>query len=280
MQVVPAWGASLSIPENAQLLSLQEYITLFESQSGTPIKRVSGLQPLFKDQAEYDAWLADKATHAIVKKEFKDLESNECYIGIDSGSTTTKVGGHRSERPYIFTFYKKSSGRPLEVAKEGLTQLNAEAKAAGLNLMVKGSCSIGYGEDLVKTAFGLDYGMVETIAHYTAAHKLNPDVSFILDIGGQDMKAIFVENGAINRLEINEACSSGCGSFIDSLPRRSTVRWASFVDRACHSTNPCDLGTRCTVFMNSKVRKQSLRGCAARRYLIRSGLFGKKKLPV
>lgn len=257
-QVVPAWGASLSIPENAQLLSLQEYITLFESQSGTPIKRVSGLQPLFKDQAEYDAWLADKATHAIVKKEFKDLESNECYIGIDSGSTTTKVVATDLNDHIFFTFYKKSSGRPLEVAKEGLTQLNAEAKAAGLNLMVKGSCSIGYGEDLVKTAFGLDYGMVETIAHYTAAHKLNPNVSFILDIGGQDMKAIFVENGAINRLEINEACSSGCGSFIDSFATSLNCPLGEFVDRACHSTNPCDLGTRCTVFMNSKV-KQSLR---------------------
>lgn len=111
---------------------------------------------------------------------------------------------------------------------------------------------------MIKTAFGLSCGMVETIAHYTAAYRLNPQVSFILDIGGQDMKAIFVEDYAINRLEINEACSSGCGSFIDNFATSLECNISDFVEKACHSNNPSDLGTRCTVFMNSKV-KQCLR---------------------
>lgn len=257
-QVVPAWGASLSVPEDAKVMSLEDCISLYNSQSSVPLRRQTGLGPLFDNEAEYQNWLKQKAEHSIHKIDFSDLKSNECYIGIDSGSTTTKVVATDVDDNIFFTFYRKSSGRPLEVAKDGLTLLCQQAKAAGHDLVVRGSCSIGYGEDLVKTAFGLDYGMVETIAHYTGAHKLNPDVSFILDIGGQDMKAIFVEDGAINRLEINEACSSGCGSFIDSFAKSLDCPLPEFVERACKSQAPCDLGTRCTVFMNSKV-KQSLR---------------------
>ncbi|MCQ2191305.1 MAG: acyl-CoA dehydratase activase-related protein [Paludibacteraceae bacterium] len=257
-QVVPAWGASLSVEETAEAKLLSEFITFFEQQPTTSVRPQSALQPLFKDNADFEAWKADKEKHAIRKIAIADLKNNNCYIGIDSGSTTTKVVATDEDDNIFFTFYKKSSGRPLEVAQEGLKQLYDEAKAVGRELNVVGSCSIGYGEDLIKTAFGLDYGMVETIAHYTGAHKLNPNVSFILDIGGQDMKAIFVENGAINRLEINEACSSGCGSFIDSFATSLSCPLGEFVERACKSTNPCDLGTRCTVFMNSKV-KQSLR---------------------
>ncbi|MCQ2234770.1 MAG: acyl-CoA dehydratase activase-related protein [Paludibacteraceae bacterium] len=257
-QVVPAWGASLSAQESTPAKTLSEYISYFESLPNQIERKSSGLQPLFSSEEDYASWLEEKKKNAIKKVELADLKNNVCYIGIDSGSTTTKVVATDEEDNIFFTFYRKSSGRPLEVAQEGLKQLYAEAKAAGRELVVRGSCSIGYGEDLVKTAFGLDYGMVETIAHYTGAHKLNPNVSFILDIGGQDMKAIFVEDGAINRLEINEACSSGCGSFVDSFATSLGCPLDEFVKRACASTNPCDLGTRCTVFMNSKV-KQSLR---------------------
>lgn len=257
-QVIPAWGASLSASDGNEVKPLSSFIDFFEKQPSASARAQSALLPLFKDDAEFEAWKADKQKHAIKKVAMAELDSDECYIGIDSGSTTTKVVATDLHDNIFFTFYKKSSGRPLEVAQEGLKQLYEEAKAAGRELKVRGSCSIGYGEDLVRTAFGLDYGMVETIAHYTGAHKLNPNVSFILDIGGQDMKAIFVDNGAINRLEINEACSSGCGSFIDSFATSLNCPLDEFVSRACASTNPCDLGTRCTVFMNSKV-KQSLR---------------------
>lgn len=137
----------------------------------------------------------------------------------------------------------------------GLQKACAES---GTELCIKGSCSTGYGEDLIKAAFQLGGGIVETIAHYMAAHYLDPEVSFILDIGGQDMKAIFVTDGIIDRIEINEACSSGCGSFIETFAKTLGYTAHEFAVEACRADAPCDLGTRCTVFMNSKV-KQALR---------------------
>lgn len=258
-QVVPAWGASLFGQEGSAERSVSQFIELFESQSGAAQRKKSGLKPLFDSPEAKQAWFADKTKNFIEKIDFESLEKNtKCFIGVDSGSTTTKIVAADCKERIFFTFYKKNGGRPLETVKEGLEKLYAEAAANGVELSVAGGCSTGYGEDLIKTAFGLDYGMVETIAHYTAAHKLNPSVSFILDIGGQDMKAIFVENGAINRLEINEACSSGCGSFIDNFATSLNCEISDFVAKACRSCNPSDLGTRCTVFMNSKV-KQALR---------------------
>ncbi|MCR5247294.1 MAG: acyl-CoA dehydratase activase-related protein [Paludibacteraceae bacterium] len=254
--VIPALGASLAIKDDVEYKSLNDYITLLNNSDKSAIKiKRSGLQPLFASQKERDEWEKEKSQNKIENAAIADIKDDVCYIGIDSGSTTTKVVAMDEDEKIFFTFYKKSSGRPLETVCEGLQKLEAEAKSAGKNLVVKAACSTGYGEDLVKTAYGLDYGMVETIAHYTAAHKLNPNVSFILDIGGQDMKAIFVENGTINRLEINEACSSGCGSFIDSFAASLGYPIEQFVEKALQSTNPQDLGTRCTVFMNSKVRQ-------------------------
>lgn len=256
--VIPAWGASLSLSQDVQFKLLSEYITIFSEKKEQSIITKSGLDPLFKDEADFQQWIASKEKNKIDKVELSDLDDCHCYIGIDSGSTTTKVVAMDQKERIFFTFYKKNGGKPLETVKEGLTMLLEEARSKGKNLIVVSGCSTGYGEDLIKTAFELDFGMVETIAHYTAAYKLNPQVSFILDIGGQDMKAIFVDKGAINRLEINEACSSGCGSFIDSFAKSLECPIAEFVDRACKSQNPSDLGTRCTVFMNSKV-KQCLR---------------------
>jgi activator of 2-hydroxyglutaryl-CoA dehydratase len=125
-------------------------------------------------------------------------------------------------------------------------------------LIIDGSCSTGYGENLLKAALGLDFGIVETIAHFRAARSLDPKVSFLLDIGGQDMKAVFIDKGAITHMEINEACSSGCGSFIETFASSLGYSVADFAKMACTSLHPANLGTRCTVFMNSKV-KQALR---------------------
>ena len=132
------------------------------------------------------------------------------------------------------------------------------AENGNKTLKIKGSCSTGYGEDLIKAAFNLDYGIIETIGHYASAKKISPNVSFVLDIGGQDMKAMFIENGALNRMEINEACSSGCGSFLETFAKSLGYSISDFAIAACKSKFPCDLGTRCTVFMNSKI-KQVLR---------------------
>lgn len=260
--VVPAWGASLNCQDTeTESHDLSDLIKKFQEKTDfKPAK--SGLAPLFDSDEELNAWKIEKSKTQIERSSIAELTDDECYIGIDSGSTTTKIVAADNQERIFFTFYKKNGGKALETVKEGLSILLDECKKQGKSLKVKGSCSTGYGEDLIKTAFGLKFSMVETIAHYTAAYKLDPQVSFILDIGGQDMKAIFVENGAINRLEINEACSSGCGSFIDNFATSLQCEISDFVNKACHSTNPADLGTRCTVFMNSKV-KQCLRESAS-----------------
>ena len=144
-------------------------------------------------------------------------------IGVDSGSTTTKIIAARAskgeEGQIVFSHYAMNHGNPIKAVNEGLLRLKAEAEQAGAHIHVVGSCTTGYGEELIKAAFNMNEGIIETMAHYRAAAHLMPDVSFILDIGGQDMKAIFVENGAVVRMELNEACSSGCGTFIQTFAK-------------------------------------------------------------
>ncbi len=180
------------------------------------------------------------------------------YLGIDSGSTTTKIVVLDGNERMLFSYYQNNNGNPTNAVKNGLNLLKEKCLRNGTILNICGSCSTGYGEDLIKAALRLDFGIVETVAHYMAAKRLDPNVSFILDIGGQDMKAIFVDNGVITRIEVNEACSSGCGSFISTFATSLNYEIGDFAQAACFAGSPCDLGTRCTVFMNSKV-KQVLR---------------------
>jgi predicted CoA-substrate-specific enzyme activase len=155
----------------------------------------------------------------------------------------------------VYTDYRYNNGDSYHSFHDALQCLH---DSLGKNIEIAGSCSTGYGEQLLKNAFRLDYGIVETMAHFIAAKHLQPNVSFVLDIGGQDMKAIFVENGSIQRIEINEACSSGCGSFIMTFARQLGYEVSEFARMAALAQHPYDLGTRCTVFMNSKV-KQAMR---------------------
>ena len=217
----------------------------------------SSLEPLFKNEEEHKKWLDSKAKFAT---ETKPLQKGKqrIVIGIDSGSTTTKIVAVREGGDIVFTNYRLNLGNPIKAVADGLNALKQEAANRGAELEIVGSCSTGYGEELIKAAFGLDSGIIETMAHERAAASLMPDVSFILDIGGQDMKAIFVEKGAVVRMELNEACSSGCGTFIQTFANNMGYNVADFAKLACQSKAPCDLGTRCTVFMNSKV-KQVLR---------------------
>ena len=231
----------------------------------------SSLEPLFKNEMEHDKWLQSKArfateTHPLAKGK------QQVVIGIDSGSTTTKIvavrmgsntdtdakSAQKDKGDIVFTNYRLNLGNPIKAVADGLNALKQEAEHRGAELEIVGSCSTGYGEELIKAAFGLDSGIIETMAHERAAASLMPDVSFILDIGGQDMKAIFVEKGAVVRMELNEACSSGCGTFIQTFANNMGYSVGDFAKLACQSKAPCDLGTRCTVFMNSKV-KQVLR---------------------
>ena len=216
----------------------------------------SSLAPLFKNEEEHKSWLQKKETFTTKTMPLQKGKQR-IVIGIDSGSTTTKIVALRGQ-DMVFTNYRLNLGNPIKAVADGLTALKEEAKHCGAELEIVGSCSTGYGEDLIKAAFNLDTGIIETMAHERAAASLIPDVSFILDIGGQDMKAIFVENGAVVRMELNEACSSGCGTFVQTFANNMGYSVGDFAKLACQSKAPCDLGTRCTVFMNSKV-KQVLR---------------------
>ena len=257
-QFIPAIGtALLSTKEQSTKYDLAQVRSLF-SNDHCGVAQLSGtLPPLFADEAEYQKWLSEK------EKKYGNLTGEDgltgiagpFYLGVDSGSTTTKLVLINEQGQLVFTDYSYNNGNSLQAFHSALQRLR---DALGQDIEIAGSCSTGYGEQLLKTAFRLDHGIVETMAHFMAAKHLQPNVSFVLDIGGQDMKAIFVENGSIQRIEINEACSSGCGSFIMTFARQLGYEVSDFAHMATLAQHPYDLGTRCTVFMNSKV-KQAMR---------------------
>lgn len=261
--LIPALGCALRAGESSDTVSVSELRRRLDDKQ--EVHWHSDLKPLFVSEQEHKQWLQSKEKYATRVGHFeKGLQ--QVVIGIDSGSTTTKivalrVNGSKPDpdgRDIVFTNYRLNLGNPIKAVADGLKAMQEEASHAGADLRIVGSCSTGYGEELIKTAFHLDSGIIETMAHYRAARQLMPDVSFILDIGGQDMKAIFVENGAVTRMELNEACSSGCGTFIQTFANGLQYSVEDFARMACTASAPCDLGTRCTVFMNSKV-KQVLR---------------------
>ena len=182
----------------------------------------------------------------------------DVFMGIDSGSTTTKFLITNANGEILFKSYANNDGNPLLKVEEALRLFHKTVEDNGCTVAYKSCCVTGYGEDLIKAALNLDYGIVETMAHFKAAHYVSSDVSFILDIGGQDIKSIFINNGAVSNIELNESCSSGCGSFLQGFAGIMNMSMSEFADSACMAKHPCDLGTRCTVFMNSKV-KESLR---------------------
>lgn len=256
--LLPAMGAALAEIDNQKVEKLADIIKRLKEGIPTIRNAATLLPPIFENEESYLLWQKRIARYKVKKHEWKP-GIQEAFIGIDSGSTTTKIVVLNEKSELLYSFYKNNGGNPIQIVREGLTILKEKCESCGTILQIKGSCSTGYGEDLMKAAFRLHSGIIETIAHYMAAHHLlDEKVSFILDIGGQDMKAIFVNNGVIDRIEINEACSSGCGSFIETFAKSLGYTVADFSHKACHSAAPCDLGTRCTVFMNSKV-KQVLR---------------------
>lgn len=250
---IPALGCAFS--NTSRILPLDKWLkTLNNSTSVQPNSR--RLQPLFDDEQSYREWQKAKCLQIPIQKMKEGVQ--HAVIGIDSGSTTTKIVVTDTTGNLLFSHYTPNNGNPIEAVNSGLNKLQERCRASKTDLRIVGSCSTGYGEELIKTAFSLDEGIIETIAHFQAAKRLTPEVSFVLDIGGQDMKAIFIENGAITRMELNEACSSGCGSFIETFAKTLGYTASNFATIGCSASSPCDLGTRCTVFMNSKV-KQVLR---------------------
>ncbi|WP_240739592.1 BadF/BadG/BcrA/BcrD ATPase family protein [Marinitoga lauensis] len=187
-------------------------------------------------------------------KKIEHIDKNntkELYIGIDAGSTTTKLILINEKNEIIDTFYKNNMGKPLEIAIEGLKKFSKYINSSNL----KAVFSTGYGEEFITKALNLDGGIVETIAHFTAGKLFEKNLSFIVDIGGQDIKSIKIENGIISDIQLNEACSSGTGSFIETFAKNLNMTIDEFVEKAIKTKNPVDLGTRCSVFMNSKVKE-------------------------
>lgn len=213
--------------------------------------------PLFANQEEYEAFHARHLSHSVPHVPFA-AQCGPVHIGIDSGSTTVKLVVVDSQKRILYTNYQPNLGNPLPLIREQLLKLYKGHPG----LQVVSVTTTGYGEDLVKNAFRCDYGLVETVAHFTAAKYFMPDVDFIIDIGGQDMKCFKIEDGAISNIFLNEACSSGCGSFLQTFAQALGYDVKEFAALGLFADRPVDLGSRCTVFMNSSVKQAQKDGAS------------------
>ncbi len=249
-----ALGAALGA-DSAPAHDLDEMICRLEQgvEMDYEIKR---LPALFDNKADYERFCT-RHNRAVVPKGELSSYKGDCFLGIDAGSTTTKIAliGERGE--LLFSYYSSNLGNPIKTAILALTELRRQLPSTA---RIVRSCSTGYGEALLQAAFCLDMGEVETIAHCTAAAFFDPQVDCVLDIGGQDMKCIKLKNGAVDTILLNEACSSGCGSFIESFAASLGFTAAEFAKTALYAKAPVDLGTRCTVFMNSNVKQAQKEG--------------------
>ena len=216
------------------------------------------LDPLFASKQEYDEFI-DRHSQSVVPKTDIAFYKGDCFLGIDAGSTTTKMVLIGNKGELLYSFYANNQGNPIETAKTAISELQKNLPSTA---KIVRSCSTGYGEALLKSAFSLDEGEVETIAHCTAASFFDPNVDCVLDIGGQDMKCIKLKNGSVDTILLNEACSSGCGSFIENFANSLGYSAQAFAEEALFAKAPVDLGTRCTVFMNSNVKQAQKEGAS------------------
>ena len=219
---------------------------------------VKRMEPLFTDEADYEDFKTRHASHDVKKADLATYEGN-CYLGIDAGSTTTKVALVSEDGSLLYRFYSNNNGSPLATAIRAMQEIHDQLPEKA---QIAYSCSTGYGEALLKSALMLDEGEVETISHYYAAAAFEPDVDCILDIGGQDMTCIKIKDGTVDSVQLNEACSSGCGSFIETFAKSLNYSVQDFAREALFAKNPTDLGTRCTVFMNSNVKQAQKEGAS------------------
>ena len=250
-----AVGAAMNPKEHQIAVALKDMIEALSSgiQMDFEVKR---MEPLFRDEADFEAF---SARHSVSRVKSGDLASYEgnCYLGIDAGSTTTKAAVVAEDGTLLYRFYDSNSGSPLATAIRAIEEIKAQLPE---HAHIAYSCSTGYGEALLKAALMLDEGEVETISHYYAASFFEPKVDCILDIGGQDMKCIKIKEGTVDSVQLNEACSSGCGSFIETFAKSLNYSVEDFAREALFAKNPTDLGTRCTVFMNSNVKQAQKEG--------------------
>jgi len=252
-----AMGSALNAkPEDAPV-SLR--VMKEQLKSGVKMEiEVARMDPLFKDEADYREFLDRQKTNNVKTADFSTYEGN-CYLGIDAGSTTTKAAVVSEDGSLLYSFYDNNHGNPLATTIRAIKDIYSKMPETA---KIVYSCSTGYGEQLIKSALMLDEGEVETIAHYTAAAFFDPEVDCIIDIGGQDMKCIKIRDGAVDSVQLNEACSSGCGSFIENFAQSLGYEVKDFAREGLFAKQPIDLGTRCTVFMNSKVKQAQKEGAS------------------
>ena len=217
---------------------------------------VARMEPLFSSQEDYELFLSRQSCHRVATGSLATYKGN-CYLGIDAGSTTTKAALVGEDGTLLYSFYSNNNGNPLRTTITAIQEIYDRLPE---DAHIAWSCSTGYGEALIKAALMLDEGEVETVSHYYAASFFDPEVDCILDIGGQDMKCIKIKNHTVDSVQLNEACSSGCGSFIETFAKSLNYSVQDFAKAALFAKHPIDLGTRCTVFMNSKVKQAQKEG--------------------
>ena len=253
-EIYVALGAAI-LSENNEIISSKELIKKLNSISEKEIED-NFLEPLFKNDKEYFDFKKRHDSSVVPKSDLKTYKGN-IFLGIDVGSTTTKAVVLGQNGELLYSSYNNNEGSPLnktlEILKELYILINKDTRIAKATVT-------GYGEGLIKAALGIDIGEIETICHFRGAKEFMPNVEFILDIGGQDMKALMIKDGIINNILLNEACSSGCGSFIEGFSKSLGISIDEFAKLAISSKRPVDLGSRCTVFMNSKVKQVQKEG--------------------
>ncbi len=249
-----AYGTAVSNKEEAEL----DFDTLLARlENGVELTaEVTRMEPLFKDAEDYEKF-KDRHDRDQVKRIPLSNYHGDAFLGIDAGSTTTKVALVSDKGELLYSFYAGNEGSPLNVVMKSLNEMYDMMPE---DVVIRNSCVTGYGEGLIKEALMIDLGYIETVAHYKAAQFFKPDVDFILDIGGQDMKCIRIKDNVIDSVLLNEACSSGCGSFIETFAKSLNYTVADFAKVALFAKNPIDLGSRCTVFMNSRVKQAQKEG--------------------
>ncbi len=249
-----AIGSALNAKEDVRF-SMSEMVSKLSSDIKMEFE-VARMDPLFADEREYERFQSRHGASHVNNAKLEDYHG-KCFLGIDAGSTTTKIAVVAEDGTLLYSFYSSNNGSPLKTAIASIQEIY---RLLPDDAAIVHSCSTGYGEALFKAAFMLDEGEVETVAHYYAAAFFNPDVDCIIDIGGQDMKCIKIRNQTVDSVQLNEACSSGCGSFIETFAKSLNYSVQDFARAALFAKHPIDLGTRCTVFMNSKVKQAQKEG--------------------
>ncbi|EHK2304928.1 acyl-CoA dehydratase activase-related protein [Clostridium perfringens] len=254
-QVFVAIGSAIYSKENNKKYEYEELLNTIK-ENHNEISTMNVIDPLFNSEEEYNEF---KERHKKAKVKVSDINNyaGDAYIGIDAGSTTTKVVLIDKEDNILYEYYGSNKGNPIEVVKKELKHIY---NICGEKIKIMGSAVTGYGEELIKKAFSIDFGIVETVAHYIAASHFNPKVDFILDIGGQDIKCFKIKDGIVANIMLNEACSSGCGSFIESFANQMGYDVETFSKLGLFAKHGADLGSRCTVFMNSSVKQAQKEG--------------------